>query len=157
VDVGGKIGPYVFLGAYLGFAYGPAGGDSADACDRINATCGALSLRFGPEVLYFFMPDKKVNPWAGFGIGRESIALGSSTDRVDSAVAFAGWEFAHLMGGVDFRLNRVFGIGPFVDYALGSYDTFAFESDPGPDTDGDVEETALHHWLTIGARFVFFP
>jgi hypothetical protein len=157
VDIGGKIGHHVFLGAYFGLGFGAAAGRTADVCEATDANCGAFSLRFGPQVLVFFMPDQKVDPWVGYGFGRESIALGSSAGAVDTATAFAGWEYAHLMAGVDFRLNRIFGIGPFVDFALGSYTDFAIENDPGPDTDGDVEETALHEWLTIGARFVFFP
>ena len=157
VDIGGKVGRHVFIGGYLGLGFGGAAGTTSGVCDRTNASCAAVSLRLGPEVLFFFMPDQKVDPWVGYGIGWESTALASSTDRLDSAMGFAGVEFAHLMGGVDFRLSRIFGIGPFVDFALGSYSRYSFQTDPGPDDDGSIDDTALHGWLTVGARFVFFP
>lgn len=157
VDIGGKIGRYVFVGGYLGVGVGGAAGTASDACDRTNASCASVSLRLGPQVLFFFMPDRKVDPWVGYGIGFESTALGRSTDRLDTALGFAGFEFAHFMGGVDFRINRIFGVGPFADFALGSYTRYSIQNDPGPDDDGSVDDAALHGWLTFGARFVFFP
>ena len=157
VDIGGKIGRYVFVGGYLGLGFGGAAGTASDACDRTNASCASVSLRLGPQVLFFFRPDQKVDPWVGYGFGWESTALASSTDRLDTATGFAGWEFAHFMGGVDFRISRIFGIGPFVDFALGSYTRYSFQLNPGPDDEGSIEDPALHGWLTVGARFVFFP
>lgn len=67
------------------------------------------------------------------------------------------------MGGVDFRLDRVFGLGPFVDFSLGEYTGYLFSpgeysSDEPPDRSyQDIPEKALHEWLMLGIRGVFFP
>ena len=65
------------------------------------------------------------------------------------------------MGGVDFRITRVFGIGPFADFALGQYSGASLKlSAPGRptvDKNGDLANTALHQWLTLGVRVTFFP
>jgi hypothetical protein len=58
------------------------------------------------------------------------------------------------MAGVDFRLTRVFGVGPFADLTVGQYSTTSVD---GTSADVPSDQKAAHLWLTIGARFVFFP
>lgn len=160
VDIGGKPIPHLFLGGYFGFGFGSAGGTTADSCDATNAGCFGLSLRFGAQVQVHFLPHGPVNPWLGYGIGLESVGLGVDQKGSRSAVAagVGGVEFAHLMGGADFRLSRVVGIGPFVDVSFGRYSSFSVD-------DGDTtrsydivdSERATHGWATFGVRVVFFP
>lgn len=59
--------------------------------------------------------------------------------------------------GLDFRVHRGFGIGPVVDFSLGQYSHFHSEFPGQPTTDGDIKSTAMHEWLMIGLRGVFFP
>ena len=57
------------------------------------------------------------------------------------------------MGGVDFRLSRAFGIGPFVDLSVARFSS-------GHDDlvgDFDIPNKATHEWLTLGVRAVIFP
>ena len=61
-----------------------------------------------------------------------------------------------LMAGVDFRLSRVFGLGPFVGFSLGQYSRAHVEVN-NTSQDNDIPETAMHQWLTVGLRTVFFP
>lgn len=68
-----------------------------------------------------------------------------------------GFEFARFGAGVDFRLNKVFGLGPFVDFSLGSYSRYKFDVPGAASEDGDISNTASHQWLTFGVRGVFFP
>jgi hypothetical protein len=157
VDIGGKVIPNLFIGGYLGLAFGGAGGTQADFCDAANADCVSVNVRVGAEIQYHILPDQLTNPWLGYGIGIESVAVGASAGGEDTTLGFVGFEFAHFMGGVDFRLSRVFGLGPFVDFSIGQYDQFRIESSDGPDSDGDIEDTALHQWLILGLRGVFFP
>lgn len=157
IDIGGKVSKNVFLGGYLGLSFGGAGGDAADTCDALNASCASAGFRFGAQVHYQFQPAEKMNPWIGYGIGFESLAFVQSRNDQEAALGVGGFEFAHLMAGLDFRLSHGFGIGPFVDFSMGSYSRFTFEADGLPDADGDIDETALHEWLMVGARFVILP
>jgi hypothetical protein len=68
-----------------------------------------------------------------------------------------GFEFANLMGGVDFRLSRTFGIGPFLSLSIGQYRKYRSEILGTPKLEGDIQDQATHEWLSAGARFVFFP
>jgi hypothetical protein len=158
VDIGGKIGKYVFLGGYLGLGIGGTGDLLSPACDLSGASCATATFRTGIEVEYNFLPDRLANPWVGYGIGYESSAAGISVPgQSDRSFSGQGIEFAHLLGGVDFRLGRVFGIGPFVDFSVGEY--FHAHIDVGNSTalDGSIDQTAIHEWLTFGVRGVFFP
>jgi len=146
LELGGKPMPYLFLGGYLGFGFGGPAGLFKDAC---GGSCSAASFRIGIEAQAHFLPGALANPWVGYGIGIESLVVGRSSDE---SVGYGGFEFARLGAGVDFRLSKVFGVGPFVELAMGNYSTIAIGSD-----DGDVTNTALHEWLTFGARFVILP
>ena len=122
VDLGGRPIPHLYIGGFAGLALG--GGPSGLSAD----------LRLGADAKYFFMPDRKLDPWAGLALGYEGQANGE--DDSDAAVEF------HIMGGLDFRLSHVFGVGPFADLSLGTYGG----------ADG-----AVHAWLQLGARLVLFP
>jgi outer membrane protein len=156
IDIGGKVIPSLFLGAYLGFGFGGVAGATKNLCDTNGVDCSTASVRVGIEGQFHFIPDGDTNPWIGYGFGYESMAVGGSKNGQDFSVAVAGLEPVHLMGGLDFRLSRVFGLGPFVDYSIGTYSHIQLKEN-GASTDGDVTSTATHSWLTLGARFVFFP
>jgi len=153
VDIGGKAIPQLFLGGYLGLGFGGAGGKASDQCEALNATCASVSFNLGVEAQYHILPQNSVNPWIGYGLGFQSLAMGRKVNGDTVTGSFSGFEFARLMGGVDFRLNRVFGVGPFVDLSMAKYGSYKDDDD----NSHDIPETALHEWLTLGVRFVFFP
>lgn len=168
VDVGGKPLPELFLGGYVGFAFGGPAGTTADFCEAVDAGCAGFAWRVGAEVQYHFIPDGKVNPWAGYGLGYEAVGFGigqadedasEEDDEADGfAAALAGYEFAHLMGGADFRLNKVVGLGPFVDVSFGRYTKVGVANgDTTRNDDIDDSDEATHGWVTFGIRVVFFP
>jgi hypothetical protein len=152
VDIGAKVIPELFVGGYLGLGFGGAGGATANSCDANGVDCVSVSLSLGIEAQYHILPAGQVNPWIGYGLGYQSLAMGASKGGVSSSISYGGFEFARLMGGVDFRVSRVFGVGPFVDLSMASYGRIS-----NGDTSIDIPETAMHQWLTLGARFVFFP
>jgi hypothetical protein len=158
LDIGGKIIPNLFIGGYLGLNLGGTGGKTADTCKN-GVTCAAASLRIGIEAQYHIIPDGKINPWVGYGIGFESSAVSRSNGLITSNISAAGPEFAHLMGGVDFRISKVFGIGPFVDFSVAQYSsgTIGTTVNGTSVTPQDIKDKAIHEWLTLGAKFVFFP
>jgi len=154
VDIGGKVIPQLFIGGYFGLGFGGVTGVNKSNCDLTNQACVAVSLNLGFEAQYHILPAGAVNPWLGYGIGLESLAYSVATSNNSTQTAsLAGFNFARLSGGVDFRINRTFGVGPFVEYSLAKY-TSANDGNQ----DVDIKDiTATHGWLTIGARFVFFP
>ena len=159
VDVGGKVIPELFLGGYFGFGFGGPGGELADVCSAGDGSCISVGLRLGIEAQYHILPGESVNPWLGYGIGFESLALSISNNGDTASVGSGGLEFAHFMGGVDVRMSRVFGIGPFVDVALGRYSSFSTDDGDGSSISHDIDtsQRATHGWVMLGARMVFFP
>ena len=147
VDIGWKVVPNVLIGAYLGFGIGGASGSEA-ATNTLF--CGSASYRVGLEGQYQFLPDGALNPWLGYGLGFEWIGL----DCAYSSASAGGIEFAHFMAGLNVRLSRTIAVGPIVDFSLGEYSTF--ETTGATPTSG-IAGKALHEWLSIGGRVVFFP
>ncbi len=151
VDIGAKPIPELFLGGYFGLAFGGEAGAQDQACTLNGGGCVSVGVMVGIEAQYQILPEAKADPWIGYGIGIESLAVSEGSSGGDSA-GLGGVQFARLSGGVDFRLSRTFGVGPFLDYSLGKYSSFSIGSNSQ-----DIADRATHGWLTIGARFVFFP
>jgi hypothetical protein len=156
IEIGGKPIPNLFIGGYLGLGFGGAGGQTATDCDTGGMTCVVVDARVGVEVQYHILPEAWVNPWVGYGFGYESVALSATKGSDSSSASFSGFELAHFMAGVDFRLSRVFGLGPFVGFSLGKYSRAHLEVN-GTSQDSDIAETTVHQWFTVGLRTVFFP
>jgi hypothetical protein len=157
VDIGGKIIPQIFLGAYLGGNVGATGNETSKQCDKYMATCVAFTYRIGVQLQYHIIPDGKVDPWIGYGIGYEVSRIAGSTNGQSFSVTLVGPEYGHVLAGVDFRLTRIFGIGPFVDFSFGKYTNDTRVPEPVPGRSTDIADTAMHEWLTFGAKFLFFP
>jgi hypothetical protein len=156
LEIGGKPITHLFLGAYFGVGVGGAGGALADACTRANATCVAANVRFGVEIQYHGAPDKKTNPWIGYGIGYESSAVSGSGNGNTVTASVVGPEYAHFSAGLDFRLSHTVGLGPVLGLSLGEYNHAKTEGN-GTINEGDIQNTALHEWVSLGLRVVFFP
>ena len=151
VDVGGKIIPQLFLGGYFGLAFGGEAGAAKAGCEFNGGGCVSVAAYFGIEAQYHILPAGPVNPWLGYGAGFESLVLSEGSNSSNN-LSLSGFQFARLSGGVDFRVNRVFGVGPVLDFALGRYSSVSEGSGSI-----DINGGAGHQWLTLGVRFVFFP
>jgi hypothetical protein len=159
-DVGAKIIPQLFLGGYVGVSIGAVGDTLSRACDQAYVSCSSVGLRFGLQAQYHLIPDGKVNPWIGYGIGYEIAGVSGTNGGNKVSAALGGVEFAHIMAGADFRISRIVGIGPFADFALGQYSIASAEETRFGQTlkrDGDIRDKALHAWLTLGVKVTFFP
>lgn len=154
VDIGGKIIPQLFLGAYLGGNVGAVGSKTSSDCDARQASgCLAVTYRIGVQAHYHIIPDGKVDPWIGYGIGYEVSRISGAVGGTTISTTLVGPEYGHVLAGVDFRLTKIFGVGPFVDFSFGKYTNLS--NDPG--TSGEIADKAVHEWLTLGAKFLFFP
>jgi hypothetical protein len=150
-EMGGKPNPYVFLGGYLGLGFGRAAGAVQEICGE--AGCSVFGLHIGAEAQTHLLPAANTNPWIGVGIGFESARTNSST----SSVVMTGIEYARLMGGVDFRIDPVFGLGPFIDLSLGQYSQARAEASGQTIQEASIQNQGIHEWLSLGVRGVFFP
>jgi hypothetical protein len=157
VEIGGKPNRFLFVGGYLGLGFGGTAGDLDRLCAASNTTCMAIGARAGAEIQFHAIPDGMANPWIGYGIGYESSGVSMTSGGQTGTVSDNGFEFAHFMGGVDFRLSRTFGIGPFLALSIGQYRRYRIDITGRPKEEGDISETATHEWMSAGVRFVFFP
>lgn len=158
VDVGTKLTPNIFVGAFLGAAYGGTAGALTKTCNNYGIECNGFWFRGGLLAEYNFHPDRTVNPWVGYGIGYEIGGTNGTYGRNKITNTVRGIEFAHLLAGLDFRLQEWFGIGPFVDAAFGLYDVAKTQVNSG----GYIltsapEDRSLHLWLLLGVRLVMRP
>jgi hypothetical protein len=155
VSVGGKIIPELYLGGYFGWQFGGPAGALKEVCDRVDdGGCLTGSLRFGVEAQVSLLPAQFVNPWVGYGFGFETLGIAESSNGATQSRWYSGLEFARISAGADFRINRIFGVGPYADFAVGRFTRVSIDDDSRDIVD-DSRKT--HAWLTIGARFVFFP
>jgi hypothetical protein len=119
-------------------------------------SCLASSFRIGVEIQVHFQPAERLNPWLGYGFGYESLSVSASGGGPEVSRSVNGLEFARLSGGLDVRLSRSFGVGPVLDFAIGQYGHEHQQTNGGA-ADFSIQDSALHEWLTLGVRGVFFP
>lgn len=159
-DLGIKVAPDLFLGAYFGVSVGGVGDTVKQGCDAVGVDCTAVGVRFGIQAQYHFNPDGKWNPWIGYGIGLELLGASGSKNDDKFDAGLVGVEFAHFMAGADYRVNEVVGLGPFADFALGQYGSASIEATRNgvsKKSSGELASPSLHEWLTLGLKVTFFP
>lgn len=144
LGIGGKIGKFFYLGAYASLA-----GGGSSRCD----TCSSGSAHLGIEAEYFFRPSAKWDPWIGYGLGLEGLSAERDSSHM---VTFGGFEFARFQVGVDARLTRAFGIGPYAGLSLARYSDRTVTINDN-DTKTNIDNRTTHGWFTLGLRFVIFP
>jgi hypothetical protein len=113
-----------------------------------------LSLRLGLEAQYHVSPGAAMNPWFGY---LESTGFSAQANGQTASAAVAGWEYGHLMAGLDFRLTKTIGIGPVLDFSFGQYTRESVQNPGSAQVSGDIQKKDFHEWLLIGGRVVLFP
>ncbi len=163
-DLGFKPTENIFVGTYFGLAWGAEGSyapiegacnDNDDDLEN-DVACNSVTLRLGLEGQYHFAPAERWNPWVGYGFGVESTVqtIEERGVRTESTTS-SGLTYAQLSGGVDFR--TAIGIGPFFEASVGRFNSSRTEVDNVETFDGDIDDRALHYWLTLGIRLVVRP
>ena len=142
LEAGFKPDPHVFIGAYGSFAFGGVS-DRFDVNPCSGHDCSAHAFHVGAEVQYHADPSARADPWVGYGIGYEWVATSGSVETT-----FRGPEYGRSMAGLDLRLSRDFGIGPFVDVTIARYTDV---------TAAEIDSTSAHGWVTVGGRLVLLP
>ncbi|MFP2923889.1 outer membrane beta-barrel protein [Pyxidicoccus sp. 3LG] len=161
VDVGYFFNSHLYLGA--SFQYGLV--QLAEDCPD-GASCSASQMRFGVNLAYHFKVGKQLEPWVGVGLGYEILDSSVSTEALgvtsDIGTSLRGFEFATVQGGLDYRITKMFSVGPFVTFTAGQYTTVgsSIKTEGGGPIFGDVDESdeedidepAVHGWLYGGVR-----
>jgi len=151
VEVGFKVHPLLLIGGYGALSLGGVASTFANAqgCNTGRA-CGSVDLRVGLQLQVHFRPAALLNPWVSYGLGYESVSASSSGGgTAPTGETYSGFEFARFGGGVDLRLSRYFGFGPFVQVDFGTY-TGEHLAEPTATQDANIPNTALHEWFTAG-------
>jgi hypothetical protein len=145
--------PKLDLGVYGGYAFGIVGGDAKDTCDDFDLDCSVRTWRLGLFGEYAFDAGGML-PFVGASFGWEWGSIKFEEGSYWEKYGSSGWEFG-LKGGVDWKLGEKAKVGAFIGLAFGTYGKYTYEDSDDNEDDGDIEDTAMHEWLTIGVRGTF--
>jgi hypothetical protein len=162
IDLGFRPDPHLFIGAYGSYGFLlPASG----VCQ--GGSCSGSDVRAGLEAQFHFRPGRRFDPWLGVGTGYEWLHLaswspGKVQDGIDTStdanLTLRGWEIVNAQAGLDYALCTGVRVGPFVGFSIGEFEN-ASQSytvrgiEHASST--DIQQTALHEWLTLGLRGSF--
>lgn len=159
LDLGMRFFDLLSLTLYGQVAPGLIAGPLDDECSALNVSCGAAAFRFGFQAHVHFRGKETVDPWAGVGLGFESLVLSAKQGDNRTTTAYGGYEVP-VQAGVDFKLIDMLRLGPMVGYSFGTFGGDVTETCEGGncDTAEDVtkiDSTASHHFWTFGAKVTF--
>lgn len=167
LDLGAKLTDAIYAGVYLGFATGAEGSDvnveayceDDDSNLSDDVSCSAHTVRLGVEGRYSFTPGERWSPWLGYGAGIETATeqLDDQRARYRETTTVYGYTLAKISAGMDYRAGSVVGVGPFGEFAAGTFTQTVTEVNDEVRFDGEIEDPAWHFWLTLGVRMVLFP
>jgi outer membrane protein W len=149
IDAGYRIDESLFAGLYMSYGIAQLKEDCPD-----GASCSATDIRVGLQGQYHLSPAESMDPWLGLGIGYEMAKLKVEAGGAEASTTYSGFEFLNLQGGLDFEAAEGVGVGPFLSFSLGQYSKAKVET-PAGSVDGDIEDKAMHQWLTLGVRGTF--
>jgi len=161
-DVGYRISPALYAGAFFQYGFALINKDQNEEYNH-GFSCSAHDIALGANVHYHILPDASFDPWLGAGLGYEFLTAnvsgpfssGNQTVNVDASATLKGFQFLILEAGGDFKATPALAVGPFVNFAIGEYTRWsstASTSGISQDQSGDVQDTGVHEWLTIGVR-----
>jgi hypothetical protein len=165
IGLGAKLFDPLYLGAYFNFGVGAEGDDrhTEAHCEAGNdvvddVSCSSVSAHAGFELRYTFTPADSLSGWLGYGFG---ITSGSQTisdaGHYSETSTATGLEFARLTGGLDVRVSRGFGFGPYAMVSLGRYTHRRTTINNVVTFSGAIDDPAVHAWAGLGLRMVIFP
>lgn len=158
LDVGYRLDPSLFLGAYFQYGIGLVNDSKVfggGVCDLTGVSCSAYVMRFGLEGIYRFSPGASFVPWAGIGVGYEIAGLSAEQAGMKATATYRGFEFVNLQLGGDFKVSPSFSVGPFASFSIGQYSDAKLELPGFPTTSGSIADKAIHEWLQLGVKGTF--
>jgi hypothetical protein len=162
IDVGVRLlDEHLFLGAYGQYGIATIASGANTVCTLGTESCSGHEIRAGVEVLWHFLPHG-IDPWIGVGAGHEWLNVDVQTTSGTASEASNdadGWEYANAQAGVDFPVGLV-RLGAFVSLSTGtltSGSTTVTRNGATLTSSGDIQDTAMHQWLTFGLRGSVVP
>jgi hypothetical protein len=165
LDVGYRVIPSLFIGVYAQYGFGIVGDRISEPCDVTDQIdCSAQDIRLGIQGLFHVSPGEKLDPWIGLGFGYEWMTLAVEGGGLEFSSTFSGFELFNLQAGLDVAVSEHFYLGPFLSFSFAQYDTVSTDCSGAAiapicsaSIEGDIEDTALHHWLILGVRGAYAP
>jgi hypothetical protein len=148
LDLNYKLTKNLALGGYFSYAYGIVGDSAQEECDLADVDCSASDMRAGIQLNYDFSPGAPFDPWVGLAFGYQW----SQVSQGDLDFKFDGWEWVTLQAGADWELSKGFGLGPFLSWGIGQYDSAEFA---GVSEDIPSDLKATHQVFQVGVRGLF--
>lgn len=166
LDVGYRFSHVTTVGVYAQLGVGGDGDACAGECDWAD-------LRIGAQAQWRFAPSASVHPWLGVGLGYEWLSFRTllrvpvpdpgpddpDVIPVRTAELLGGPELL-LQGGLDFRVEDSFSIGPYASATVGQYVSDRLRCDP-PDLGcaevPSIDGAGFHSWLGVGLRGTYAP
>jgi hypothetical protein len=137
VDVGWRISSRFYLGAYGQVAHVFLK-ENPVSCPE-GADCNAQQWRVGLQFDVHPVPDSRFDPYIGVGGGYEIVQTrvsanvpiptpaGAAMGQVRADIIDRGFEFFTLTLGLDARVNRNFGVGPFIGASINQFNVHSGE------------------------------
>jgi hypothetical protein len=156
LEAGYRFDPSLFLGARFQYAF-PQLKAPVGSCNN-TISCSGSVMQLGIEGVYRFLADRTFAPWAGLGFGYEWAS--ADWDRANGngfGATYRGLQGLIQAGG-DGRVSSQLVLGPFIEVAVGRYDTTDDRTRVGnvtTETTTDITNTAVHTWISIGMRGAF--
>ena len=151
LDLGYMVTRNIMVGVYGQYGFGLTKSKFKDDFGIPSAaSTSASDIRFGAQAQYHLKPGESMNPWFGLGFGYEIGSATASLAGHEMTVSGRGFEYVNFQGGLDFKVNSLMGIGPFLSFSLGKYDSYKITQTGRSSLSGDISETAMHEWLVLG-------
>lgn len=173
LDLGWRAIPELYVGVYGQFGYVFPRENNVSCPTGFD--CAVQDWRMGLQVDYHFLPRLSWDPYVGIGAGYEilhnsvtgstpvRLPSGVATGNVDASTIDRGWEYGALTLGADFRIDRQFGVGPFVTGTMGQYNvhtgnqTVSVGSNQVANGPVSPVEHTWHELFIAGLRGTFNP
>jgi hypothetical protein len=158
LEGGYRLDSNLFFGARFQYAFVNFKNNATTGCTG-NVSCSGSDVALGLEALYRFTPGNTFAPWLGLGAGYEWLNQDVSGNNVNASgsATVKGFQGLLQLGG-DVRVTNKLVLGPFIEAAIGRYDSASSSLTIGnmtTNTDADIANTAWHTWLTLGVRGAF--
>lgn len=149
IEAGYDATPKLMLGVYAQYALIIDKTGDGTACSA-GTSCSDHDVELGVQGQYHFAPSEPIDAWLGIGLGYELESETVTMAGESHGYSLAGPQFLKLQVGADLKVGHVATIGPFLSFSLAEYTISS-----GDGSTEDIPATALHEWLSLGAKGTF--
>ncbi len=155
VEGGYRLDSHLFFGARFQYDF-PQFKNPNGNCNG-DVSCEGSIVHLGLEAIYRIAPEQYFAPWVGLGGGYQWLTADYFSANAGAGVSMTGFQGLVQAGG-DVRINPKFVLGPFMEIAVGRFDSATTRLRLGNTTTentADIADTDWHTWLILGVRGAF--